>query len=141
MKLSCHIILTLALVACNGILQNTYEELFSHATSKYPNLNRINWEINYSNSIKWGNGHYDIEAMGNKNDTIYGITFAIFPSERDTFVNIIEYVELYSRFNYKYYTSYDSAFIPIYKYKYNEENPDSLIFIFGEEKFFEGGTY
>lgn len=141
MKSYYHIVLIIVLIACNDNLQNKYEELFSHAVSQYPNLDSINWKINYPNSIKWDDEHYDIEAMGNRNDTICGVTFAIFPRCRDTFVNIIEYGELYSSNNYQYYTYYDSAFIPIYKYKYNEENPDSIVFLFGEDRFFDGGTY
>ena len=141
MKPYYHIVLTLALITCNGNLQNKYEELFSHSVSQYPNLNRMSGEINYTNSIIWDDEHYEIEAMGNKNDTICGVTFAIFPRDKDTFVNIIEYVELYSNNNYQYYTSFDSAFVPEYKYKYKEEYPDSVIFLFGKDIFFKRGTY
>ena len=139
MKLHYHIILSLIFITCSGNQQNKYVELFSHAASQYPNLNDIKWKINYPNSIMWSIEHYDIEAMGKKNDTTCFITFAIFPSIRDTFVNIIEYAELYSNDYYTYYTSYDSTFVPLYRYKYKMEEPDSLIFEFGKDIYFKRG--
>jgi hypothetical protein len=141
MKLYIHIILAMALINCNCNLLNKYEELFSYAVSRYPIINEIQWEIDYQNSVEWDAEHYNIEAIGKKNDTICGITFTIFPRAKDTIVSIIEYRELYSKNSYQYFTSFDSTFVPIYKYKYEENKPDSLIFLFGKNKFLEGGTY
>lgn len=141
MKPYYHIVLTLVLIACNGNLQNNYEELFSHSVSQYANLDWMDWEIDYSNSVKWSDEHYEIEADANRNDTLCGVTFAIFPRKKDTFVNIIEYVEFYTNDDYQYYTSFDSAFVPVYKYKYQGEYSDSVVFLFGEDRFFNGGIY
>lgn len=137
MKLFCQMLLSFLLITC-GFSQNKYEELFSYAISQYPVLNDIEWEINYSNSVEWNSEHYDIEGIGKKKDTTCLITFAIFPNRKDTFANIIEYGELYNDNNWQYYTSYDSAFVPIYKYKQLENNQDSVVFIFGRDAYFNG---
>lgn len=122
-------------------LSNRYEGLFSYAVSQYSKINEIQWKIDYQNSVEWDAEHYNIEAIGKKNDTICGITLTIFPRAKDTIVSIIEYRELYSKNSYQYFTSFDATFVPVYKYKYKENKPDSLFFLFGKDKFFERGTY
>ncbi len=130
-KMKLIILSLLSLSFC--ILQHDLQYYFDQAINRYPQLKRISWVINESNSLNIEDKHLQIEAISKTPDTTYFVTFDIFLNDSSSFINLLEFAEITSDVDFEYYTGFDSNLKQVFSYKYPKNNPDSIIFISGEE--------
>lgn len=113
--------------------QNPIDKYFKSALNKYTKIQHIDWIINEDNSVNICSKHLKIEAISKSNDTTYFVTFHVFPDSLNDWINMVEFATLIKSPPYNIYTSYDSLFIPKYKFKFKPKEPEILIFEFGKD--------
>lgn len=103
---------------------------------KYPSLQHYDWHILYVDSM-YADEYLSVsfEAYTPKKDTICQIEVLAFFSMDTTIVTLLSYIEEYEEDDTIFHTEFDcdSILIPRFKYKYTKQNPEKLIFEFGQD--------
>lgn len=118
-----------------GQPEKNLQEYLDYAIKHYPLIQNISWKIDYVNSFNIQNRHIEIDANAFYGDSSCFVTFSIIPSADSIFVTLMQLSSVVSKNDTLYHTEYNNNFKPKYKYKFTKNNPDSLIFEFGEDIF------